>query len=271
MPSIRFKVEIAPDQLKRMASVLDSKEMKSAVYQSIKRTADAVRQVVIDNLQEHSVMSSKYARRGVTTIAPPSPDVPEGFVVVSSKAIPLIGFDAHGSKRAGVTVDAGENKSPIALHHAFIATVKNKTRTGDIVEHEGIFLRDRVGSARPPAPDDGMGIGAKIAQRNGSRKSVAPSSHPSAIGNARDRAKKMIGGDRRDARHKQNSRPTTARQGGVAAGFAERLPLEQAFGPTAAEIVRADEVQRAIEPVINQILMKNIDSQIDRFIKEKSK
>jgi hypothetical protein len=221
MPSIRFKCEIPPEQIKRLESLLDPKEMKSAMYQAISRTAGTVKTIVVDNIRSHSAMSAKYARRGVSTVIPSKGETPEAFIVVSGKPVPLIGFRATFSKSKGATVIVGEGKPPIKLAHAFKATVTATRSDGSEVDHDGIFTR-------------------------GMSKTVA--SH-----------------------HRRLNKKGHAIVGGVAAGYAGRLPIVQLYGPSAASIAHEDEVQKAIEPQINDVLIKNIDSQIDRFLQEKAK
>jgi hypothetical protein len=242
MPSVQFKVAIPPAQLKRLESLLDPKQVKQALFQAVKRTADTIKSIEVDSIVEHSEMTRHAALGAVNTIIPRG-DVPEGWVVVSGKGVPIIGFRPSFSQ-SGMHVTAGGTSHD--MPHVFKATMKGMTKSGNNFSHTGAFYRARVATPAVPEPARNIDQNIMVAglQKNGSLKDRGGIF-------LRDRVSNL-----------------TPRTSGVAAGFAERLPIHQVFGPSAAEFADKQQIETEVKERLGDVMQKNLDSQVDRFLKD---
>lgn len=130
-------------QVDRLIASLNPKQLKSAMFQAIKRTTDFAGRQVKATVKAETFMQPKYVNRVVATrVSKENP--PVGIVSISQKMVPLIAFKVRASRRRGVTVQVTKSLPPIVLRHAFKATVRSQQQSEkSLAGHVGIFLRSR--------------------------------------------------------------------------------------------------------------------------------
>lgn len=147
-PIVRISVSAKWEDLGRELREFP-KQLRSASYQAVKRTADQGRRMIADRfveqyprIQRTKIESGDPTKRKRPIISRVSRgDNPEGVITVTEQPIPLIAFRPKGpgmkipsmGKPGGITVQISKNRPPVTLRHAFRVI----TRSG----HEGIYLR----------------------------------------------------------------------------------------------------------------------------------
>lgn len=262
-----FKVSIPADQIKRLESLLDPKQVKQALFQAVRRTADEIRTIEVDSIVEHSELTRHAAHNAVMTIIPRG-DIPEGRVVVSGKGVPIIGFRPTFLEDSGMSVTAGGELH--VMPHVFKATMKGTTNDDNEYSHVGAFYRMRAGDEAPPAKS--FSIAAQLMQKSGRLKMQGAEPLDSIMAKNARRGR-MANQDRGKVANKDRARGPNLRAdpwkpGGVKAGFAERLPIHEVFGPSAASFADKREIESQVKERLGEMMEKNLDSQIDRFLKE---
>jgi hypothetical protein len=155
-PPSRFqsfvRVEVSPEQLAELEGALNPKQVRSALFQAVKRTTKTGATQINRRVRAEININKKYADRAIRA-REPSGDNPVGVISISRYPIPLIAYRPRVSKKGGARVTIGKGKPPIVYRHAYKATVKTAGTDGVHEGHEGIFLRDRHLPTKGPNAD----------------------------------------------------------------------------------------------------------------------
>jgi hypothetical protein len=125
------------------------KQINSARYQAVARTAAQGRRMIADRFIEQypKIQRTKVEsgdptkrKRPITSRVTRGKD-PEGIITVSEQPIPMVAFRPKGpgmripsrGKPGGITVQMSANRPPVTLRHAFRAIMPSG--------HEGVYLR----------------------------------------------------------------------------------------------------------------------------------
>jgi hypothetical protein len=140
-------IEIPNDAYNRAVDLLDPKQLRQALFQTIKRTTNKGTRIVQDEVQEYLNISSKYVKRAVKTqIEPRDPAPPIGIIRISRRGLPLIAYKPSVTKRGGVTAKVWKDRPPLRFSHGFKGTVNYQNATTDAELHTGVFIRTRHAS-----------------------------------------------------------------------------------------------------------------------------
>jgi hypothetical protein len=135
-------ISVSDEQLATLQAALPPKQVRSALFQAVKRTTKTGATQVNRRVRAEINISKKYADRAIRVFDPKG-DNPVGVISISRKPIPLIAYRPRVSKKAGVRATISKNKPPVVYRHAFKATVKTKGTDDQHEGHEGIFFRTR--------------------------------------------------------------------------------------------------------------------------------
>lgn len=225
-------VAVSDEQLKELEAVLPPKQVRIALFQAVKKTVGIPphgggRTQINKRVREELNISKKYADRAISARMT-SGDNPVGVISILRRPIPLIAYRPRVSKKGGARVTVAKGKPPIVYRHAFKATVKTAGSNGAEHEgHEGIFVRDRH----------------------------LPTKGPNA-----DHVREWVyKGKKRKSRIKLTPQ-------GIAGSFA----IRELMGPSVLSVLgEAGTTKVAQEELakLQDVLQKNLDSQIARFTK----
>lgn len=162
-------IEIRPDPAlsRKLDETLNPRQIRSATFQAVKRTTGKVAGIIQAELQERTVVKTKYIKRVVKTTAATG-DPPVGRIRVSQELLPLVAYQAKVTKRGGAVVTVSKDRTPITLRHAFRATVGKGG-------HRGVFLRARNLPTKGPNEGKGKLTPRGIAGRLAIKEQFGPS------------------------------------------------------------------------------------------------
>lgn len=234
MPDNVLVIEPNQRQLAQLKQLLAPTVYKQALYAAVKRTTDTGKTQVSSTLRTVLLAKKKYLDDALNAEMV-SNDPPIGKIRIEHDAIPASAFKYTASKRNGVTIRFRNDKPPVKLRHAFVATVRRGTK-----EHKGIFMRERIAEAS----------GAALAKAGAA---TSPNGPKLGI-----------------KYYKKKFRGRTERVVKLGSGgFVGRLPIEQVWGPTAYSLAREgptfDAIMAKLRETMSANLEKNIQSQIKRF------
>lgn len=227
--------------------VLNPRQFRQALFQATVRTTRKIAVLLKKPVQKHANIASKHLavgnlddRKRAIAVIRPKGNVPVGGVRISHRGLPLVAFPHVSMKRnwvrgamGGVRVQTKKGGKWLTLKHAFSARMP---KSG----HKGIFLRRFLGGA---TVEDFQQYGRDTG-------SFIP----------RERAEGYVGkfGIFR-SRGGAKLRPINAR------GYAKRLPIDEAYGPSVYHVARMPVVLNEITFDASAEYRRQIDSQINRF------
>lgn len=139
-------VNITPNlaDLAKIKAMLDPAKFRQGLFVAVRNTTDAGKRIASDAAVEQTGIIKKHADRAITSKTDgTNPESPVGIITISHQAAPLIAFKPSVTKQ-GVYAKLGASGGTI-YRHGFEATVKAKSKSGEISEHDGIFIRKRGG------------------------------------------------------------------------------------------------------------------------------
>ena len=147
MPDPFLGVVADSAEIEAVRAALNPRQFRQAMYQAVKRTTDAAKKIVSEQIEgEVNIKMSALARHRATKDAIVTRlskgEIPVGEVVISGKPLPMTAFLYKAYKKSGVVVAITQNRSPVILKHAFKQTLKSG--------HVGIFLRATKGGKPVP-------------------------------------------------------------------------------------------------------------------------
>lgn len=227
-----ISIALNEGQLARLREALTRPEYNKAVWSAVKATTKSGKTIVSNKLRETILAKKKYVDKSLTAEMLSGP-LPTGRIRISKKPMPLIAFDYHKTKNKGIWVRMLAGMPRLVLKHAFIATVKKAGADGMHEGHKGIFLRAKIGIAS-----------AKELRAYG----TASAGIESRVGKLGIR-KSLIKNTTRLVR--VNSQ-----------GYAERLPIDEQFGPSVYFIAKQEKVLREIQTDLRRELGSNLEKQV---------
>lgn len=150
MPSVAL-FEIDDTTYRNLQRVLDSRQLKQAVYQVVSRTTRKAAQIATRAVADKLPIPRKYIigknRHAALTVKIVKGDRPEGRITIKPKQLPLSAFKYRQTKRGGTTVTIEKDQPAQTFRHAFVAKVRSQRQEEQGVSHTGIFVRQKVDTA----------------------------------------------------------------------------------------------------------------------------
>jgi hypothetical protein len=236
MASLKFKLDLtkAQSQVAGMYKRLSAEQIPAACSAAINRTLTEGRTSIVRALSTELTLKVGSIREVVSIRKVDKKAVAAGLsghITLSDSARPLYDFPHREGKR-GISVRVRKGKPPEKYRHWFVAKMKSG--------HVGIFGRAK-GRDKSGGRFGFTGTGnQKRFMYTGGQTSVGK-----VIG--RGKKKKLSG-----------------------AGYARRLPIKEAFGPSVTAVfANAGTIAQKEVDKLGDTLAKNINSQIARFTKRK--
>jgi hypothetical protein len=121
----------------------DPKQLKSALYQTVNRTAGnrgtvvtAIRKIVKEQTTIRPAKANALINGKMV-----SADPPKAEIRISGKSLRLSDYKMTGTKKGGVTATPIVGKGSLRFPYAFAANVKAVSAGGDVSNHRGGFFR----------------------------------------------------------------------------------------------------------------------------------
>ena len=139
-----FSVEVDKAQLKNVEKTLTGIKggYTKVVVRALNKTITKVQKNAIKEIQKEITPTQKVIKKTFRLIRA-SYSSPKAAIRSTGGPIPLIHFKAKSVKK-GVTAQVTKKGKRTLWPNAFIATMKNKKKkTNEIVEHKGVFSREK--------------------------------------------------------------------------------------------------------------------------------
>lgn len=136
-------VEIPQEAYLRAVAALDPKQLRQALFQTIKRATNKGRTIARKEIRKVLNLKTEYVNEAITTqLDIRDPDPPLGIVRISRKRLPAFAFNPKVGA-GGVSVTMWKDRAPLHFTHAFLATVNQGNAKSQDQLHTGIFFRTR--------------------------------------------------------------------------------------------------------------------------------